>query len=162
MIYVIMGVCGSGKTTIGRALSKTLKIPFIEGDDYHSKSNIEKMGNSIPLEDIDRIPWLEILSEKLNLCNKEGDIILACSSLKESYRQILNKNRNCLFIFLNGEKNLILERIQKRKNHFMPESLLESQFIALEVPDYAIEVSIDQTVKKIVFFIINKIKNESE
>ena len=162
MIYVIMGVCGSGKTTIGKALSKILKIPFIEGDDYHPNSNIDKMSCCIPLEDNDRIPWLEILSEKINLRNKEGDIILACSALRESYRQILNKNNNCIFIFLNGDKNLILERLKKRINHFMPKSLLESQFSTLEIPDYAIEVPINQTVEKIVFFIANKIKNEIE
>ena len=161
MIYIIMGICSCGKTTIAEELSKALNIPCYDGDDFHPKANIQKMTNCIPLDDQDRNPWLNLLAEKIIEWDKKGGAILACSSLKESYRRILNKNKNIIFIFLYGERSLITKRMEKRKNHYMPINLLDSQFDILEIPDYAIKISIDQPVKNIVSFIIEKIRNKS-
>jgi len=153
-----MGVCGCGKTTISEKLSTILNLPCYDADDFHSEVNIQKMRNSIPLGDNDRKTWLELLADKIFIWNKKKGAVLACSALKESYRQILNKNKNVIFIFLDGKKSLILERMQKRKSHYMPIYLLDSQFKELEEPDYAIKVSIDQSIDNIISFILNKIE----
>ena len=158
MIYIIMGVCGCGKTTISEKLSTILNVPCYDADDFHPEVNIQKMKNGIPLGDNDRKPWLELLADKIFIWNKKKGAVLACSALKESYRQILSKNKNVIFIFLKGEKSLIIERMQKRNSHYMPISLLDSQFTDLEVPDYAIKVSIDQPIENIISDIMKKIE----
>ncbi|MBY9006141.1 MAG: gluconokinase [Candidatus Lokiarchaeota archaeon] len=161
MIYIIMGVCSCGKTTISKELSKSLNIPCYDADDFHSNANIQKMKNCIPLKDCDRKPWLDSLSEKIKEWDNIGGAILACSALKESYRQILNKNKNVIFILLHGKRSLIKERMLNREDHYMPVELLISQFEILEIPDYAIKIPIDQPVEKIVSIIINKIRNKT-
>ncbi len=161
MIYIIMGVCSCGKTTISRELSKALDIPCYDADDFHSKDNIEKMKKCIPLEDSDRKPWLDLLSKKIKEWDDKGGAILACSALKESYRKILSKNNNVLFILLHGKKSLITERMLMREDHYMPVELLDSQFDILEIPEYAIKIPIDQSIEKIVFTIVNEIQNRS-
>jgi len=130
-----MGVSGCGKSTVGELLSQELNIPFFDGDDFHPKANIEKMSKGIPLNDDDRKPWLEKLAtlpdENSNGC------VIACSALKKHYRELLSSQQTATFIYLHGEKETLLERINARSansDHFMPSSLLDSQLDTLESP----------------------------
>lgn len=158
MVYIIMGVSGCGKTTIGRMLAERLSIEFYDADEFHSQDNINKIKNFIPLEDEDRIPWLLNLAQHIAQWNGDKGAVLACSALKEKYRQILSWDgkEKVAFIYLKGDKNIILDRMKKRKKHFFPLKLLDSQFKALEVPHDAITVRIDKTPEKICKEIMNK------
>lgn len=152
MIIVVMGVSGSGKTTIGEKLAQRLAWPFIEGDDYHPRENIAKMASGMPLNDDDRWPWLDRLNERLR---SERDAVLACSALKESYRQrLLAGIDESRVVYLDGAKTLIASRVAARKHRYMPASLLDSQFATLEPPAQAIRVDVsappDQNVDAIV------------
>lgn len=156
-----MGVSGSGKSSIGKALSNKLGLPFIEGDDFHPAENIAKMISGISLEDADRWDWLESLNIEMRKC-KNG-AVLSCSALKESYRKIIFQNiENNQIVFLDGDFDLILERMKKRSNHFMPSKLLESQFEALEKPSNAYKVAINQSIEKILAQILNYINKANE
>lgn len=140
MIVVVMGVSGSGKTTIGALLAQRLGCEFLEGDDFHPPQNVAKMAAGTPLGDEDRWPWLSCLNEKLK---QSESAVLACSALKQSYRDALARGvPGCTFVFLNGGIELIRSRIGERRHRYMPRSLLESQFAALEPPRQAIEVDI--------------------
>ena len=151
MIIQIIGVSGCGKSTIARKLSENLGIPYFDADDFHPKANIDKMSSGKPLNDADRAPWLAILSNNLKQWEKEGGAILACSALKERYRKVLSEGLDtCTWIFLEGSYELILERMQKRKGHYMGEKMLRSQFKALEVPDYGIHIDIQMSPEEIV------------
>jgi carbohydrate kinase (thermoresistant glucokinase family) len=143
MIYIVMGVTGCGKTTIGCRLAKHLGLPFFDADDFHPEANVNKMRHGIALDDEDRKPWLEILSAAMKEWEKEGGAVLACSALKEMYRmQLTFSKEKVQWIFLEGTMELIWERLVARKNHYMPPALLESQFKALEKPEYGIHVNI--------------------
>lgn len=134
-IFYVMGVSGTGKSTIGKLLAQDLGIPFFDGDDYHPKTNIDKMASGKPLNDSDREDWLLKLNT-VALANNKNGAVIACSALKKSYRSILKENlNNHYFIFLEGSFDLILDRMGTRKDHFMPIDLLTSQFEALEVPN---------------------------
>ena len=151
MILILMGVSGCGKTAIGNLLSKKIHLPFFDGDDFHPAKNIQKMESGEPLNDIDRLPWLEQLAQKIEQLDKQGGGIIACSALKNSYRKILHRNTetDVRFIYLKGSKELIAKRLAHRDHHFMPEELLDSQFNTLEEPENAILVSIDQSPPEI-------------
>lgn len=152
-IYLIMGVSGSGKSTIGQALSARTNLPFFDADDYHPEANVTKMAAGHPLNDDDRQPWLETLAALLKKQTTNGQgAILACSALKASYRSILEQylREKPLFIYLKGSPELISARIQARTGHFMPPALLASQFSALEEPRDALLVDIDQSIEQIV------------
>lgn len=153
--YIIAGVSGSGKTTVGQLLSIKLAIPFYDADDFHTKANMEKMKAGKPLNDIDRLPWLYQLNNLLK--NKTSGCILACSALKQSYRDALKQNlhQKIHWIFLQGNYHLILNRMNKR-NHFMPPALLQSQFDTFEEPNYGVKISVNKKVEEIVEEIINK------
>ncbi len=131
-LLVVMGVTGSGKTTVGRALSERLKVPFADADDFHSEANIAKMHAGIPLNDADRMPWLRTLGEWLAAHAGSG-AVLSCSALKHSYRDILRSAAPSVrFLHLHGDPEVIRRRVLGRHGHFMPASLIDSQFRALE------------------------------
>jgi len=132
-ILILMGVTCSGKTAFGKVLSNRLKISFFDGDDLHSKENIDKMKLGHPLDDDDRWPWLQNIHQ-LALDHTSEGAIIACSALKKSYRQVIQTSANMEFIYLKADKKTIAQRLALRKNHFMPASLLDSQFEALEAP----------------------------
>ncbi|MGH7651797.1 MAG: gluconokinase [Gemmatimonadaceae bacterium] len=135
-VYVVMGVAGSGKSLIGGALAHSLEVDFVDGDDLHSARNIKRMASGTPLTDKDREAWLRAIAKKIEKAKKAGTgLVVACSALKRSYRDVLRSAApDARFIFLNGPRELIAERLANRGGHFMPPSLLESQFAALEEP----------------------------
>jgi carbohydrate kinase (thermoresistant glucokinase family) len=162
-IIYIMGVSGSGKTTIGRKLAEKIKMPFFDGDAFHPKSNKEKMKSGIPLTDEDREGWLIAINEKAKEQGKKDGAIFACSALKEKYRSLLSNGISVpmYWVFLQGSFDLIKKRMQKRKGHFMPPSLLASQFDTLEIPENAITVDISNSPDEIVESIFAEIEKQS-
>ena len=141
---LIMGVAGSGKTTVAKLLSKKINAFLIEADDYHSKKNIDKMSAGIPLNDDDRYDWLIRIKEEIDKRKSFQNLVVACSALKEKYRSILNVKEEYL-VYLKITKNTAKTRIKNRKGHFMPDSLVNSQFAILEEPDVCI--TLDETLK---------------
>lgn len=139
---VVMGVSGSGKTRVGKALARALKLPFLEGDDFHPPANIAKMQSGQPLTDADRAPWLATLNQALQEHHASGQaVVLACSALKETYRQQLQQGGVQLrFVYLHSSADKLRQRVENRRTHFMPVSLLQSQFDTLEEPEHAIRV----------------------
>ena len=157
---VIMGVSGCGKSLIGEMLAEALNGIFEDADDFHPLSNKEKMTNRIPLNDKDRWPWLQILRERIVLHRKKTlCYVLACSALKQSYRDLLRSDDSLEtigFVYLKGTKESIEQRMKQRDGHFMPIALLDSQFAALEEPLDAIVVDIRLTPNEIVSTILNQ------
>ncbi|MGJ8735880.1 gluconokinase [Zobellia laminariae] len=154
-IIFVMGVSGSGKSTIGKLLAEELNLSFYDGDDYHPEANVKKMADGHPLDDDDRQGWLERLN-LLAIEKSEDGAIIACSALKNKYRTILQNGieEKLNFVYLQGTFEEIMGRLELRKNHFMPPELLHSQFNTLEVPEDAITVSIMHTPEEIVSKII--------
>lgn len=138
-----MGVSGCGKSTLGKLVADYLKIPFFDGDDYHPESNVAKMREGQPLTDADREPWLSRINA-LAVENAESGCVIACSALKEKYREILSSGieQKLVWIFLKGDFETIYGRMQQRDGHFMPPALLASQFETLETPEKAIEIPV--------------------
>jgi len=143
---ILFGVTGAGKTTIGLLLSSELGWPFYDADDFHPAANVEKMRQGIPLTDEDRRPWLESLRALIQSSLTDGKPgILACSALKETYRQYLHVGDEVRYVYLRGEYNLIQRRLEGRVGHYMNPALLRSQFKALEEPHHGeLVVDIDQ------------------
>ena len=140
MVVVVMGVSGCGKSTIGALLAARLGCPFLDADEFHPPANVAKMAAGTPLTDEDREPWLRLLNEKLR---SSPDAVLACSALKERYRRTLAEGlAGCRFVHLRGSRELIAARLAARRHRYMPASLLDSQFAALEAPTDAIDVDI--------------------
>lgn len=150
-IYILMGVAGCGKSTVGSAAAQNLGIPFFEGDDYHSALNIAKMSSGVPLSDDDRMPWVEAIIAACSVSPNE-DKILACSSLSKIVRQKLRAgfNGNCEFIHLHGDHITLKQRLSDRSGHFFKTDLLASQFAALHMPRRAITLNIDQPLDTLV------------
>jgi gluconokinase len=145
MIVLVMGVSGSGKTTIGERLAATLGARFLDADDFHPPENVAKMAAGTPLTDEDRAPWLARLNEALR---GETNAVLACSALKENYRKTLGEGlRDFRVVHLKGGYDFIHARLAARKHRYMPASLLQSQFAALEAPGDAIEVNVADDVE---------------
>jgi gluconokinase len=155
IVILLMGVSGSGKTTIGRLLADSLHWEFSDGDSFHSPENIDKMGRGIPLSDADRMPWLQDLQTAIKQwLQADKNVILACSALKDSYRQFLTSDSNSdiqnewsqdhriKIVYLKGSYELIQKRLQERQNHYMSRKLLNSQFDSLEEPRNVICVDI--------------------
>jgi gluconokinase len=158
-LYVVMGVAGSGKSRIGSSLALALGVEFLEGDDFHTAQSIEKMSAGIPLTDEDRAGWLQTLALRLRTAAETGNgAVIACSALKRSYRDVLRAGApDARFIFLDGPRDLIAQRLEGRGGHFMRATMLDSQFGALETPApdenawvYDIRSSPDEIVKDIV------------
>jgi gluconokinase len=136
MVIVVMGVAASGKTTVGHLLAEDLGWTFYDADDFHPDSNVEKMSRGVPLDDEDRRPWLEALGELIRECLSLGrDAVLACSALKESYRERLLIDERVRAAYLEADRALIRERLNERTDHFMKAGMLDSQFAALEEPE---------------------------
>ena len=163
-IFFVMGVSGVGKTTVGKLLAQQLRIPFFDGDDFHSELNIQKMATGQPLNDDDRAEWLKSLNELANQHVQKSGCIIACSALKEKYRTLLeNGLNNALnWIFLKGSFELISERLKNRQGHYMPTNLLQSQFDILEEPDQAFTYKIENSPKTIVEMIAQNLETQAE
>ncbi|MDQ0559648.1 gluconokinase [Rhizobium mesoamericanum] len=152
---IVMGVSGCGKSSVGRKISDALGMQFVEGDQLHPASNVEKMSNGVPLTDDDRMPWLDLIGETMQASLDRGqDVIVSCSALKRAYRDRLRKavQGKLFFVYLSGSKELLTKRMGERKGHFMPLSLLESQLATLEVPTGepgVVTVDIDDTIEEI-------------
>jgi gluconokinase len=151
--YVIMGVAGSGKTSVGRLLGEAIGATYLDGDDLHPHNNIAKMARGEPLTDADRAPWLDQIGAVL--AEARGPLIVGCSALKRRYRDQIRASVDgpVTFLYLDGSRDLIAGRMALRAGHFMPMSLLDSQFAALEPPapdEDAITVSIDADLQTIV------------
>lgn len=160
---VVVGVSGSGKSTIGEALAERLGWRYEDGDGFHPASNVAKMSAGEPLTDNDRRPWLQAIADEIDrACNNGERVVIACSALKRAYRDILLHARTDVrLVFLNGTQELIASRLAARKGHFMPPGLLASQFRTLEPPEpgeHAITVSIDAPVETIVDDIIRQLE----
>lgn len=147
-IVVIIGVSGSGKSTLGRVLADQLHVPFIEGDDYHPDSNVQKMRAGTPLNDKDRYSWLNALHE-VALAHAIPGVVMTCSALKESYRKQLSNGMEDQFVWilLDGTFEVIQDRMKERKDHFMPPALLRSQFDTLEKPEYALSLDVEESTE---------------
>lgn len=159
-MYLIMGVSGSGKTTIGKGLAKALNLPFYDADDYHPSDNVAKMKAGQPLTDADRRPWLQDLATKIQHWCETGGGVLACSALKESYRQLLmSSGVPVQWIYLQGDPELIQQRMHERSGHFMPSGLLQSQFDTLEKPVYGWHLDIRSTPEELVGDLQQRISN---
>lgn len=158
MVLVIMGVVGSGKTTVGTLLADKLGWQFADADDFHPDENIRKISQGIPLTDADRAPWLAAMRGAIEQWHmKRNNVVLACSALKHSYREELRAG-DLHFVYLKGDAQLIGQRLHARRGHFATDSILESQFADLEEPRDALAVSIAQTPETIAKEIIDKLK----
>ena len=149
MIVLVMGVSGSGKTTIGEALARELGFTYLDADDYHPAANVAKMASGVPLQDSDRWPWLDKINQTVLQVQKQGQsAVIGCSALKQIYRERLARGlRKFEIVYLHGEFKLIHSRITARKHRFMPVTLLQRQFDALEAPKRAIEVDVAAPVE---------------
>lgn len=156
--YIVMGVSGSGKSTIAKLLAERIRARFIDGDDHHSAENIAKMAKGDPLNDADRLPWLKNLAKTCKDYLEVGQqVVLVCSALKKSYRNIFRQQiPNCQFILLHGDFELIYQRLNAREGHFMKANMLQTQFATLQLPDaeetdvvtFDIAASIDSIVEQ--------------
>ncbi|MGI9365235.1 MAG: gluconokinase [Rhizobiaceae bacterium] len=159
-----MGVAGCGKTTIGEALANAISGKFLDGDAYHPPRNIEKMSSGVPLTDEDRWPWLATFGQEIS--KRKGYVVGGCSALKRVYREHITRaaGEPVLFVYLDGSRELIAGRMGKREGHFMPTSLLDSQFETLEVPsrdENAIHVDIDTSTEEIVSRILKNLTDQT-
>lgn len=145
MIIVVMGVAGSGKTTIGTMLAEALHCAFVEGDTFHPAANIEKMSRGIPLTDADREPWLAAIHARILAAEQRGEcLVVGCSALKQQYRDFLNRGTHIIWVYLKGAEELIAARIAHRREHYMKAGMLPSQFADLEEPGDALVADISR------------------
>lgn len=158
MIVLVMGVVGSGKTTVGQLLAEQLAWEFVDADSFHPAANVEKIRHGVPLTDDDRRPWLQALREAITGWLSEGrNVVLACSALKRAYRRELEVGPDVRFVYLKGSANLIAQRLRLRQGHFADDKILASQFADLEEPDDAVTVDIAAPPQQIVAEVQNKL-----
>jgi gluconokinase len=155
-----MGVTGCGKSTVGRLLAERLAVRFVEGDDLHPAANRRKMESGIPLDDDDRRPWLDAVADRIEEAGRAGTgLVLACSALRESYRERLRRADPGLgFVWLHGTEELLRRRLADRRGHFMPPALLDSQLAALEEPSGALRVEVGPPPAEIVAEILRRLR----
>jgi len=147
VIVVVMGVSGSGKTVVGQALAKDLGWPFFDADNFHPKENVAKMAAGTPLTDADRWPWLDRLAAEMKALEERGvSAVLACSALRQAYRDRISLAGNVRYVHLSGDHDTIAARLAARKNHYMPPTLLASQLATLEAPTDAIVIDVSDAV----------------
>ena len=160
MVIVLMGVAGSGKTTVGRLLAEQLGWPFRDADEFHPPANVDKMSQGIPLTDSDREPWLAAIRRYVDeTMARDGRAVVTCSALKEHYRRIIVSDPTRVrLIYLAGEFSVIAERLWEREGHFMKAGMLESQFADLEPPRDALTVDVAQSPEAIVTEIRNALR----
>ena len=144
MIVVVMGVSGSGKSTVGEALASVLHWPFLDADDFHPQANVAKMARGEPLTDDDRWPWLDRLAAEL--AARGGNAVLACSALRAAYRERLARAGDVRFVHLHGDRDTIAARLASRQHRYMPATLLDSQFATLETPVDALALDVHDPV----------------
>lgn len=158
MIIVLIGVTGSGKSTVGRLLARQLGWKFYEGDDLHPAANLQKMRRGLPLTDEDRKPWLKAIQNAIRAAveNREN-VVIACSALKESYRNMLQVEGEVIFVYLKANSPLIQQRLKKRTGHFMNPVLIQSQFDTLEEPNQAVQIDAGLTPAEIVQLIRHRL-----
>jgi len=157
MIVIVMGVAGSGKSTIGQLLADRLGWPFYDGDDLHPAANVEKMRAGIPLTDEDRSGWLSALADVIaEHLRQNQSAVIACSALRQNYRDKLHVDDNVRFVYLRGSYNLIEARLRQRTGHYMPPDLLVSQFATLEEPQDALTFDVSQPPEQIVAEIVSR------
>ena len=158
MFILVMGVAGSGKTTVGKALSDALGWPFYDADDFHSAENVRKMASGVPLTDDDRRPWLDRLHKLIAERSEQAENgVLACSALKQKYRTILCADSDVEVVYLKAQPDLIRSRLNLRRGHYMPPQLIESQFRDLEEPQAALSVDAACSTEQAVAFIRAKL-----
>ena len=153
MVVIILGVTGSGKTTIGKMLAAPLAWEFVDADSFHPPANVEKMSMDIPLDDADRLPWLHVIhSAMVQWITERKNMVLACSLLKRSYREMLPMGPDVKLVYLKGDLDLIQQRVRLRPGHFAKEGLLASQFALLEEPkeNEAISLDINHSAEELV------------
>ena len=161
MIIVVIGVAGSGKTTVGALLAETMNCPFLEGDSLHSKQNIDKISHGIPLTDADRAPWLAAIHDHILYWFERGqDLVVGCSALKQRYRAVLAEGVPITWVYLKGSVELIRSRLRRRPNHFMKANTLESQFETLKEPPDALVVDVSAPPGAIVEQILSELRIE--
>ena len=158
-VVVMMGVAGTGKSTVGRALADATGWVFLDADDFHPEENLQKMRSGVPLTDVDRWPWLRELSEVLRTYQAKGEgCILACSALKQSYRTLLEDAApSAYWFFLNGPPDLIESRLRLRSDHYMRADMLQSQIRDLEPPSRAVYLDIRQSVEELLHCVRNNL-----
>src|SRR6267142_1602070 len=162
VIVVLMGVSGSGKTTIGQMLADAIPCPFLEGDSLHPRANIEKMSRGIPLTDADRAPWLSAIhAHMVDVFNRGDSVVVGCSALKQSYRIVLADGLPLILVYLKGSQDLIRSRMLHRASHFMKVEMLASQFEALEEPSDALVVDVSESPGAIVEWILSELRRRS-
>lgn len=161
----ILGVSGTGKTSVGQALAQRLQLPYLEGDDFHPDENVAKMRSGVPLNDQDRWPWLTAIANSARRhLQADSGVVVACSGLKKTYRDYLREKTNSkgTMVLLTGSRELLMQRHSRRTGHFMPPSLLDSQLATLELPvpqEDVIEVDIQASVDDIVETIITALQD---
>ena len=161
-LYVVMGVSGSGKSSVGVPLAQALGAAFVEGDEYHPSTNIARMAQGIALTDEDRADWLRALADRLGEAKRAGvGLVMTCSALKRAYRDILRSDApDVRFVYLKGSRELIADRLAERRGHFMPALLLDSQFATLEEPspdEDALVCDIRHTPEEIVAKVVARV-----
>jgi carbohydrate kinase (thermoresistant glucokinase family) len=159
---IIMGVCGTGKTTVGEVLAARLGCPFLEGDSFHPPENVEKMRAGTPLNDEDRWPWLRDLGKAIAYKGENAaSVVATCSALKRAYRDVLRDQAGAttLFVLLHGSRDLLMQRLQERNHLYMPSSLLDSQLETLEPPETD-EMSLSLNVEAALPVLVQRIERE--
>lgn len=163
-VIIVMGVTGCGKSSLGREIASSLDAPFLEGDEFHPEANIAKMSAGIPLTDEDRVGWLDLLAREIRQRAETGaSVVMSCSALKKKYREQLNdvSGQDILYVFMDGPKEVIAARLDQRKGHYMPPSLLDSQLEALDPPgedEHVIRVDLRKSIAEMLGDVMNHLE----